>query len=66
LTLGAAAGGGINTRGGGVASIQLNLGYPIAAGLDGVIGIGQMQSVRAGGMSSPILMLGLRQHFSLF
>lgn len=46
--------------------MQLNLGYPIAAGLDGVIGIGQMQSVRAGGMSSPILMLGLRQHFSLF
>jgi len=66
LTLGAAAGGGINTRGGSVASMQLNLGYPIAAGLDGVIGIGQMQSVRAGGMSSPILMLGLRQHFSLF
>ena len=65
LALGVAGGGGVATRGGGVARWQLNLAHRLGPQSQWLVGLGQMRALKPGGMSSPTLTLGLTQHFML-
>ncbi|MEI7784677.1 MAG: hypothetical protein WCK08_09865 [Betaproteobacteria bacterium] len=65
LALGVAGGGGVATRGGGVARWQLNLAHPMGRQSQWLVGLGQMRAFKPGGMNSPIFTLGLTQHFML-
>ena len=65
LALGVAGGGGVATRGGGVARWQLNLAHPLGRTSEWTMGLGQMRALKPGGMNSPTLTLGLTQHLLL-
>lgn len=65
VTLGVAGGGGVATRGGSVASWQLNLGRPLSRSSEWTIGLGKMTALRSGGLNSTTAMLGLTQHFTM-
>lgn len=65
LAVGVAGGGGVATRGGGVARWQLNLAHPMGRTSEWMVGLGRMRALKPGGMSSPTFTLGLTQHFML-
>jgi hypothetical protein len=65
LAVGVAGGGGVATRGGGVARWQLKLAHRLGPQSQWLVGLGQMRALKPGGMSSPTLTLGMTQHFML-
>ncbi|MGE5452546.1 MAG: hypothetical protein ACM3VZ_11985 [Acidobacteriota bacterium] len=53
--VGAAGGGGVDTRGGAIAQGLLSVGYQLSRRSQFQIGIGQVKSFKPGGLNSPVL-----------
>ncbi len=62
---GAAAGGGINTGGGGVGAVNLDLDYKITPAVALGLDLGWIKSLR-GGLNGPMIGLGLKADFTTF
>ena len=65
VALGVAGGGGVATRGGAVARVQVKLAHALGREAQWFVGLGQMRALRTGGMSSPLLTLGVTQSLLL-
>lgn len=55
VLVGAAGGGGVNTRGGAIAQGLVSLGYQFSRRSQLQIGVGQVKSIKPNGLSSPVL-----------
>lgn len=53
--VGAAGGGGVNTRGGAIAQGMVTVGYQWSRSTQLQLGAGQVRSVKSGGLSSPVI-----------
>ena len=62
--LGAAGGGGVNTAGGIVAGLRAEVDYRVGDAWRLSMGLGQLASVRSGGMSPTTVTLGVKIPFT--